>query len=121
AMGGALASSAGPVLGGVLPLVSWRLIFFVNVPVGVAALCLVARIAPSPSRRVPFDWAGQVSGVAAMGAVTYGAIEAGAAGLTAPRVLAALGVAVVSFAMFLATEQRAAHPMVPLSLFRSRN
>ena len=41
AMGGAIASSSGPVLGGVLTLVSWRLIFFINVPVGVAALVLL--------------------------------------------------------------------------------
>src|SRR4051794_16731463 len=121
AMGGALASSAGPVLGGVLTLVSWRLIFFINVPVGAAALCLAVRIAPSPSRRVPFDWGGQVTGVVAMGALTYGAIEAGAAGFTAPHVLSAFGVAVVSSTMFLLTEHQAAHPVVPLSLFRSRN
>src|SRR2546423_9814502 len=91
AMGGAIASSAGLVLGGVLTLVSWRLIFFINVPVGAVALCLVARIAPSQSRRVPLDWGGQLTGVVAMGALTYGAIEAGAAGFTAPRVLSAFG------------------------------
>src|SRR5438132_6103883 len=61
AMGGAIASSSGPVLGGLLTLVSWRLIFFVNVPVGAVALLLVARIKRSPHRRVPFDWFGQVT------------------------------------------------------------
>src|SRR2546423_7858959 len=80
AMGGAIASSSGPVLGGVLTLVSWRWIFFLNVPVGVVAMLLVARIAPSARRRAPFDWFGQASAVLAMGALTYGAIEAGASG-----------------------------------------
>jgi EmrB/QacA subfamily drug resistance transporter len=121
AMGGALASSAGPVLGGVLTLASWRVVFFINVPVGAVALWLVRRIPASPARRVAFDWAGQVSGVVAMGALTYGAIEAGADGFTAPRVLTAFALAVVAFSAFLVAEHRAAHPMVPLSLFRAPN
>src|SRR5205085_589965 len=75
AMGGAIASSSGPVLGGVLTSASWRLIFVINVPVGAVALFLVRRIAPSPQRAVPFDWIGQASAVTAMGALTYGAIE----------------------------------------------
>src|SRR5205085_3045986 len=61
AMGGALASACGPVLGGVLTLVTWRLIFSVNVPVGVAAVLLAVRIDRSPHRRIPFDWIGQVT------------------------------------------------------------
>src|SRR3954452_8870877 len=80
AMGGAIASSSGPVLGGVLTSISWRLIFIINVPVGAVALGFVRRIAPSPRRAVPFDWIGQATAVTTMGALTYGAIEAGAAG-----------------------------------------
>jgi EmrB/QacA subfamily drug resistance transporter len=121
AMGGAIASSSGPVLGGLLTLVSWRFIFFVNVPVGAVALFLVARIERSPRRRVPFDWFGQVTGVMAMSSLTYGAIEAGAKGFTAPSVVAAFGVAVVAAAAFVTVEARTAHPMVPLELFGSRN
>jgi MFS family permease len=63
AMGGAIASSSGPVLGGVLTLVSWRLIFFINVPVGAAALLLLRRVGRSVRRPVPFDWIGQVTAV----------------------------------------------------------
>jgi MFS transporter, DHA2 family, methylenomycin A resistance protein len=121
AMGGVAASTSGPLLGGLLTLVSWRLIFFINLPAGAAAVVLAARMAPSPRRRASFDWAGQLTGVAAMGALTYGAIQAGAAGFAAPQVLAGFAVAVVSLAGFLAVEARAAHPMVPLGLFRSRN
>ena len=69
-----------PVTGGLLTLASWRLIFFINVPAGAAALVLLARTAPSPRRPAPFDWAGQVTAVLAMGGLTYGAIEAGTAG-----------------------------------------
>jgi EmrB/QacA subfamily drug resistance transporter len=120
AMGGAAASTAGPLLGGLLSAVSWRLTFFVNVPAGAAALLLLARAGRSPRHSVPFDWAGQVAAVAAMGGLTYGAIEAGAAGFTAPRVLAAFAVAVVALALFGLVQARGRHPMLPLSLFRSR-
>jgi MFS family permease len=65
AMGGAIASSSGPVLGGVLTLASWRLIFFINAPVGTAALLLLRRVAPSVRRPVPFDLTGQVAAVTA--------------------------------------------------------
>jgi EmrB/QacA subfamily drug resistance transporter len=120
AMGGAVASSSGPVLGGFLTLVTWRMIFFINLPVGAAALLLLARTRRSPRRAVPFDWIGQVTAVLAMGGLTYGAIEAGAAGFTAPRVVTAFAVAVVALATFLAAEAHRAHPMVPLDLFRNR-
>jgi MFS transporter, DHA2 family, methylenomycin A resistance protein len=120
ALGGSVASSAGPVLGGLLTLVSWRLIFFINLPAGAVALLLLARTARSPHRRAPFDWLGQVSAVVAMGGLTYGAIEAGAAGFAAPRVLLAFAIAVIALAVFLLVQARGAHPMMPLDLFRSR-
>jgi EmrB/QacA subfamily drug resistance transporter len=120
AMGGAVASSSGPLLGGVLTLVTWRLIFMINIPAGAAALLLLSRVQPSPHRPAPFDWAGQVTAVLAMGGLTYGAIEAGAAGLTAPRVLTAFAVAAIALAAFAAVQARGAHPMAPPDLFRSR-
>jgi MFS transporter, DHA2 family, methylenomycin A resistance protein len=100
--------------------VSWRLIFFVNGPAGAAALALLARAARSARHSVPFDWAGQVAAVAAMGGLTYGAIEAGAAGITAPRVLSALALALVALAAFGLLQARGEHPMLPLPMFRSR-
>ena len=119
-LGGTAASTSGPLLGGVLSAVSWRLIFFVNVPAGAVALLLLGRAARSPRHSVPFDWAGQVAAVAAMGGLTYGAIEAGSAGITAPGVLAALALAAAGLAAFIVLQARGRHPMLPLSLFRSR-
>jgi MFS transporter, DHA2 family, methylenomycin A resistance protein len=121
AMGGAVASTSGPVLGGLLTLVSWRLIFAINLPVGAVALALLTRTERFPQRRAPLDWVGQLTAVLAMGGLTYGAIEAGADGFTAPRVLAAFTVAVLALTAFLAAQARGAHPMVPLELFRHRN
>ncbi|MEU1408285.1 MFS transporter [Streptomyces sp. NPDC005728] len=121
AMGGSVGAAAGPVAGGVLSLVSWRMIFFVNLPVGVLALFLLTRTAPSPRRAdTGFDWAGQISAVAAMSGLTYGAIEAGSDGFAAPRVLIAFGIAVIAGALFLITQARGKHPMVPLRLLRTR-
>jgi MFS transporter, DHA2 family, methylenomycin A resistance protein len=121
AMGGVAASTSGPLFGGLLTMVSWRLVFFINLPAGAAAVVLATRISPSPTRRASFDWPGQLTCVTAMGAFTYGAIQAGAEGFAAPQVLAAFAVAVLSLTGFLVVEARIAHPMVPLRLFRSRN
>ncbi|MEN1882940.1 MFS transporter [Streptomyces mirabilis] len=120
AMGGAVASAAGPVRGGFLTLLSWRAIFFINLPVGLVALLLVTRIARSPRREAPLDRTGQIAAVVAMGGLTYGVIEAGADGFGTPRVLIALSLAIVALIVFLTSQARGRHPMVPLDLFRSR-
>ncbi|OXY91273.1 MFS transporter [Streptomyces diastatochromogenes] len=121
AMGGSVGAAAGPVAGGLLSLVSWRMIFFVNLPVGLLALFLLTRTTRSPRRaEASFDWAGQCAAVAAMGGLTYAAIEAGADGFGAPRVLVAFAVAVVAGSVFLLAQARGKHPMVPMALLRSR-
>src|SRR5204863_992354 len=104
AMGGAVASSSGPVLGGLLTLISWRMIFVINLPVSAVALLLLSRTARSPHHTVPFDWVGQVTAILAMGGLTYGAIEAGAGGFTAPRVVTAFVVAAVALGAFLTAQ-----------------
>ncbi|WP_436851144.1 MFS transporter [Streptomyces asoensis] len=119
AMGGAVAAAAGPVLGGLLSLASWRMIFLVNLPVGILTLLLLRRTQHSPTRPAPFDWIGQVTAILAMGGLTFGAIEAGGAGFTAPQVLIALGLAIAALAAFITAQAKGAHPMVPLTLFRS--
>lgn len=118
--GASVASSAGPVVGGFLTLLSWRLIFFINLPVGVAALVLLARVPRSPRRVVPLDWIGQVAAVLGMAALTYGLIEGGTAGFGAPLVLGAIAVGIGLLTAFVVAEARGTHPMVPLGLFRVR-
>jgi hypothetical protein len=70
AMGGSMAAAAGPVLGGALTQLDWRLIFFLNLPVGVVAVLVLRGAADSPRRVVPFDWTGQITAVLALGALT---------------------------------------------------
>jgi DHA2 family methylenomycin A resistance protein-like MFS transporter len=120
ALGGAVASAAGPVVGGFLALLSWRAIFFINLPVCLIALYLLTRVRRSPRRAAPFDWIGQVTAVVAIGGLTYGLIEAGAYGLAAAQVIGALVLAVVALVAFFVAQARTAHPMVPLGLFHSR-
>jgi DHA2 family methylenomycin A resistance protein-like MFS transporter len=117
---GSVAAAAGPVLGGALSLATWRMIFFINVPVGMVALILLARVARSPRREVPFDRTGQVAAVLAMGGLMFGMIEAGADGFGAPMVSVALAVAVVALVVFAVAQARGRHPMVPPELLRSR-
>ena len=119
-IGGGLASSSGPVLGGVLTLVSWRLIFLVNVPVAVLTLLALRRTGPSRGQPASFDWAGQASAVVAMGGLTFGAIEAGSRGFTDPLVAGALAAAVLAGAAFALSQKRGRHPMVPARLLGNR-
>ncbi|WP_063757851.1 MFS transporter [Streptomyces fulvoviolaceus] len=119
-VGGSVGAAAGPVAGGLLTLVDWRMIFFVNLPAGAVALALLKRAQRSPRQEVPFDWTGQVAAVAAMGALTYAVIEAGADGFGAGQVLVAFAVAVVAAVVYLIAQARGRHPMTPLPLLRSR-
>jgi DHA2 family methylenomycin A resistance protein-like MFS transporter len=119
-LGGSVAAAAGPVLGGVLTQIDWRLIFFVNLPVGAAALLVLSRVALSPRRPMPFDWFGQITAVLALASLTYGIIEGAAVGYGRPEILTLFAVCAGSVAAFVLAQARGRHPMVPLELFRSR-
>lgn len=120
AMGGSVAAAAGPILGGMLTEVDWRVIFWLNLPVGAVALVMLARVGPSPRRRVPFDLAGQSTAVLALAGLTFAVIEGPDLGPTTAPVLAGVVLAVVAGGGFVVAQVRGAHPMVPLHLFRSR-
>lgn len=120
AMGGGIAAVCGPLLGGLLTTVDWRLIFVVNLPFAVAIVVLLRTAAPSPTHRVPFDWTGQAASLIAIGGLVFAVIEAGARGLNSTPVLIAIVAAAISGLAFIWRQRRASHPMVPLSLFRSR-
>ena len=121
AVGGTVAMAGGPVAGGALTSgLSWRAIFFLNLPAGLVAVALLARAPRSPLRATPLDPAGQVTAVAALAALTFGVIEGGETGFARPAVLGCLLLAAAAMAAFVIAEGRAAYPMVPLGLFRSR-
>jgi len=120
AVGGSVAAAAGPIAGGALTLVDWRLIFWVNLPVAVLALVLVSRTAPSPRRRVRLDLVGQVSAIVALGALSYVVIEGRSRGWSSPLIVGLAAAAVIAAGVFGAAQARGRDPMVPPGLFRSR-
>ena len=119
AVGGAVAALVGQPLGGLLTTLDWRLVFIINLPVGVGMVLFLLAVSPSPTRPARFDWAGQILAVVALTGLIYGLIEGGHAGFTAPAVVATLGSAAVAIVAFLIVQARSTHPMMPLGLFRS--
>ncbi|EWS82524.1 MFS transporter [Brachybacterium phenoliresistens] len=119
--GGAVSAAAGPLFGGFLTMVDWRLVFAINIPVCLAMLAMMPRIAPSPRHEGRFDIAGQLLAVIALVALVYGLIEGGATRFADPVAVGALVVAVLGLAAFVLVQARGAHPMMPLSLFRPRD
>jgi EmrB/QacA subfamily drug resistance transporter len=121
---GALAGVAvavGPVVGGALVSgLSWRWIFFVNLPVGVVALLLTAkRVAESRDERARRpDWPGFVIFSAALACLVYALIESGRSSFAATSVVACFAAAGVLLVVFLVVEARSSHPMFDLGLFR---
>lgn len=111
-------SSLGPFLGGwLIDAFTWRLIFFINVPIAAAAIAITLRHVPETRApvRMPLDLVGAALVTVALGSISYAAIEQGAA---AQPVAAVLGVVAVT--AFLLYERRSSHPMLPLGVFRSR-
>ena len=119
AVGGAVAGLVGQPLGGLLTTVDWRLVFVINLPVGVAMVLFLLVVARSPIRPARFDWAGQVLAIAALAGLVYGLIEGGHAGFAAPPVVLSLVVAAAAIVAFVTVQARGDHPMMPLGLFRS--
>ena len=116
-----IAAGAGPVVGGALVSgLGWRSVFFLNVPIGAAALALAARVLPAPTPRPHgVDPAGQAAGIAALGGLALALIEAGSAGWASPVVIGGLSAFVVAGGAFVLVERRASDPMLPLGLFSS--
>lgn len=119
----ALTTALGPVLGGwLVDTWSWRVIFFVNVPIAAVALFLAARHIPesrNQSDHAAVDWQGAVLTVAGLGAIAYGLTAASDSGWIRPAVLGSLLTGIILLSIFLWSEARAAVPMMPLQLFRS--
>jgi EmrB/QacA subfamily drug resistance transporter len=117
-----LAVAAGPVVGGaVVSGIDWHWIFWVNVPIGLALLPLAAsRLTESFGPRPQLDLPGLALACAGALGVTWGLVRANTVGWTSAEVLGALIAGAALVAAFIAWERRAAHPMVPLALFRSR-
>lgn len=97
--------------------------FLLNLPLGVVVVLAAARHVPEtrdPTATGRVDLAGSVLAVVALGAATYALVEGAERGLGAPLVVSAIVLAVVGLVAFVARERSAANPMLPLSVFGSR-
>ncbi|MEU1892492.1 MFS transporter [Streptomyces pristinaespiralis] len=117
-----ISMAAGPLVGGLLvDGVGWRSIFWVNLPVGLAALLLTWRYVPESRapRARRFDPVGQLLVITLLGSLTYAIIEAPVAGWTSPLILTFAVVAALALAGLLRHEPRRAEPLIDLRFFQS--
>ncbi len=118
-----LAIAVGPLVGGAISQgLAWQWIFWVNVPIGLLAIPLaITRLDEShgPSSRLDLPGLGLVS--AGLFAIVWGVVRGNELGWTSSPILISLGVGLVLVVAFLGWEARAAEPMLPLNLFRSRS
>ncbi|MEU4347579.1 MFS transporter [Streptomyces sp. NPDC023838] len=117
-----ISMAAGPIIGGLLvDSVGWRSIFWINLPVGLAALLLTWRCVPesrAPKPRRP-DPVGQALVVTLLGSLTYAIIEAPSAGWTSVRILFFCALATAALTGLLLYEPRRHQPLIDLRFFRS--
>jgi len=112
----------GPVVGGALVTsVGWRGIFWVNIPVGVAAIILTALFVPESRapRARRLDPVAQILIVVLLASLTYGIIEGPNAGWASARILTCFGLAAAALISLIAYEPRRDEPLIDLRFFRS--
>ena len=119
----AITTGIGPVFGGwLIENVSWRAVFFINVPLAFVVVLIslrhVAKNSDKETTRV--DWLGAILAGLGLGALVYGLIESSQVGFTDRSVILVLAAGVVVLILFLLVESRLSSPMLPLTLFRSR-
>ena len=121
----AITAAVGPVLGGwLIEHISWRAIFFINLPLAFLVVMISLRYVPESrdeNATGKLDWLGGIFAVISLGAIVYGLLESSRRGLTNPAILTALFGGLLFLVIFLLWEKRVRNPMLPLDLFRSRN
>lgn len=119
-----ITTAIGPVVGGYLvDNVSWRAAFLLNVPLAIAVILIALRYVPEsrdPDARRP-DIPGAILATVALGAIVYGLIESSLAGFGSAAVMLSLLLGALALVAFVVRERRTQEPMLPLTLFRSRN
>ena len=121
----AITTAIGPVLGGwLVDNVSWRAVFFLNLPLAAAVILIsVWRVPESRDQKSSggIDWIGATLATLGLGGVVFGLIESSRLTLFARPVIISVVAGAIALAAFVLLESRVKSPMLPLSLFRSRN
>jgi EmrB/QacA subfamily drug resistance transporter len=118
----AITAAIGPVVGGwLIEHVSWRAVFFINLPLALLVILIslwhIAENSDKESKRV--DWLGAILAAAGLGALIYGLIESSRLGFNRSVIVVLIAAGGLMIA-FLFVEARVSQPMLPLALFRSR-
>ena len=118
-------SALGPLLSGyLLEYADWRLIFLINLPVGVLALLIGLRVLPAiPPGRVAgaLDSLGFILGPLAFASISFGVSQSTAAGWTAASTLGGISLGLVALALFVWRELSTSDPLIDLRVFRGRD
>ena len=121
----AMTAAVGPVIGGwLIEHVSWRTVFFINVPLALVVLLISVLHVPESrnnEQNKGLDWWGAGFATLGLGMVVYGLIESSRLGFGHRLVLTTLGVGALALAMFLIIEARSRNAMLPIALFHARD
>src|ERR1700742_2920805 len=118
-------AALGPVLGGALTAIDWRLVFFITVPLAIIAILLTLRatpdLEPDPDASRELDLPGVVTFALAVGTLIFGVSEGPESGWGRPETLIPIAVGLILIPVFLAIERRSDNPMINFKLFRHEN
>ena len=121
----AITTALGPVLGGwLIEHVSWRAVFFLNLPLALTVIVLVFLFVPESrdeENSGKLDFAGAALATFSLGSIVYGLIESSTSGWKNPVVLSSVIIGIILGALFVLVEARKSNPMLPLGMFRSAN
>ncbi|MGH9970208.1 MAG: MFS transporter [Pyrinomonadaceae bacterium] len=121
----AITTAIGPVLGGwLIEHVSWRAVFFLNLPLAAAVILIsLWHVPESRDHRTagPIDWPGALLATIALGGLVYGVIESSRFSFLGPSIVISILGGLLALVAFVFVEARAQSPMLPLELFRSKN
>lgn len=119
---GGIAAAIGPFVGGLLVEISWRLVFFINVPLCAAVVVIALRHVPEsndPEMNPRLDLTGALLGALGLGGVTYALVAGGEQGASGAVVSTGLTGALALVA-FVLVERKSSHPMLPVDIFAER-
>ncbi len=119
-----LVTMGGPLLGGALADAGlWRLIFFINVPIGIASLIILwFKIPESTDEQSDhsIDYFGSIAIITGLALLTYGFLTIPNTGFNNVKVYFSIGIGIIALILFVRIQKTSKHPMLPLHLFKNK-